>query len=137
VRSLVEIFCAEESHNGKVTKLHMFRVCRDGYALNATQGRRVSKAELAAYWDDLGLDPDSLEPDVRTLMGPNEHVQGDHKGKKYVEHKDERRERYEIECPVCGLKVVVRGENAAPVFEKLRRAGVQRISLKAFAARLS
>ncbi len=85
-RDLVEIFCAEESHNGKVTKLHMFRVGRDGCAMDATQGRRVSKAELAAWWDDLGLDPDSLEPDVRTLMGPGEHVHGeDHRGKKYVE----------------------------------------------------
>lgn len=132
---VIEIYCDESSHNGKVTKLHQIRVAAKGYVRDATPGKRRSKSAVAADWAELGVDdPASLVPDLKGLLSPSDRERRGRSASELVDLAGDKRHRYQIECPVCGLRVVGRDDRVSEVMCKLRDAGVDRLSLRGLGA---
>lgn len=131
MRRTVRIICDAESHASKVAKIDRIEFDDEHMAEHPadrpnTRGDRVGlhdRREDARVF----LDARDDAVDVVALFGTSRRAPT-------RSDAAELRQRFGLECPICGLRVVMRRERLETLAFGLAKAGVSQISLSALAA---
>lgn len=126
-RRTVRIVCDAESHAPKVANVQRFQVITydDGHVSVSPHGAVNDKMpESVANLDELDV-PIPASEFGTSRVAPHGRALG-----------REKRQRYALECPLCGLRVVLRQESAERLAVALATRHVSRVTLSAVAASL-
>lgn len=121
---LIAIVCDEKSHNPGVKIAQAEPVSSGGWRLSRLGKGRYHFTELArgdgtvTMLNELGLGGTN-----RTVLGPT--INRDNEA---------NRARAQLRCPRCSLTVPMTEDSAVAVFDRLRHAGVDRITLSGLAS---
>lgn len=124
-RRTVRVICDAPSHAPKVANIQRFGWSADSLLLSV-RGLETSTDPYqgnSVYLDDEDLPVSRVDAFGTSTTGPN------------IERREDIvRERFALECPLCGLKVVLKHEKAEEIVPAMIDAGMSSVTLRSLAA---